>query len=287
MRERSKESLVHDRESWSPRKILAGTDLSAAGNAAVRVAANLARRLGANLELLHASHADDRSFGQQEMKKLASRVDAEKAEIHLLRGDPVEEVNRVRQSGGVDLAVIGAKGLSSIRRFLLGSVSEQMLRRPGAPLLLINHAPPGDEFKRILICVEDPDLPTPWLRIGFQLANKLRSEVILAHVLPYHRHVSDGRRVEMYPETAGDRLKKLGAAIDPTVPQTVRMVHGDPVLGLKKLIREERADLVVMGAESNPNGDPGLVPDRIAHMGCPAILLVWESPRSTDLTPPL
>ena len=54
-------------------------------------------------------------------------------------GPPAETLERV--SSEVDLIVLGARGLGPVRRLLLGSVSERVLRHAACPVLIV-HGPP-------------------------------------------------------------------------------------------------------------------------------------------------
>ncbi len=52
-------------------------------------------------------------------------------------GQPAEEILRVAEGMSVDLIVIGNKGRTGGSRWLLGSISEKVLRRATCPVLLV------------------------------------------------------------------------------------------------------------------------------------------------------
>jgi nucleotide-binding universal stress UspA family protein len=52
-------------------------------------------------------------------------------------GDPAREIVRTAQSRGVDLVVLGARGLRTLGRLLLGSVSETVLHHVGRPMVIV------------------------------------------------------------------------------------------------------------------------------------------------------
>lgn len=58
-------------------------------------------------------------------------------ERSVMGGDPAREIVRVARSSDVDLVVLGARGLRTIGRLLLGSVSETVLHRVGCPVLIV------------------------------------------------------------------------------------------------------------------------------------------------------
>jgi nucleotide-binding universal stress UspA family protein len=58
-------------------------------------------------------------------------------------GPPAESIVGEAQRQGSDLIVVGARGLGTFRRVLLGSVSESVLRRAPCPVLVVR--PPGGD----------------------------------------------------------------------------------------------------------------------------------------------
>jgi nucleotide-binding universal stress UspA family protein len=63
-----------------------------------------------------------------------------KASVIVARGDPSQEILREAARRSVDLITLGAKGLSGVRGFLLGSVS-QRITRYAQPSVLIVRSP--------------------------------------------------------------------------------------------------------------------------------------------------
>lgn len=59
------------------------------------------------------------------------------------RGDPAETILRIATEESHDLIVLGSHGHSRIRRALLGSVSERVLRDGSTPVLLMCAARDG------------------------------------------------------------------------------------------------------------------------------------------------
>ncbi len=53
------------------------------------------------------------------------------------RGDPADTVCRVAEQGAYDLIVIGSRGLSSVKRFLVGSVSDRVVHHAPCPVLVV------------------------------------------------------------------------------------------------------------------------------------------------------
>ncbi|UCG45032.1 MAG: universal stress protein [Candidatus Bathyarchaeota archaeon] len=67
------------------------------------------------------------------------RANAEGIQVDVLlrEGHAVEEILRTAEDGGFDLIVIGARGLSRVKRILLGSVSQGVTTHAHCPVLVI------------------------------------------------------------------------------------------------------------------------------------------------------
>lgn len=56
----------------------------------------------------------------------------------LLRiGNPAEEIIIAAEQGRFDLILIGIRGLSTVRRFLIGSVADRVVRHATVPVLVV------------------------------------------------------------------------------------------------------------------------------------------------------
>jgi len=58
-------------------------------------------------------------------------------EVHLLRGAPDEAIVRPSDTLGAGLVVLGSRGLGGIRRALLGSIAESVVRHARCPVLIV------------------------------------------------------------------------------------------------------------------------------------------------------
>ena len=58
------------------------------------------------------------------------------AEPQLKAGKPAEEILDAADAGGFDLIVVGSRGKSAAARFLMGSVSERVVRHASRPVLV-------------------------------------------------------------------------------------------------------------------------------------------------------
>ncbi len=59
------------------------------------------------------------------------------AKLLLREGDPAEEIVNAAKEGGYDLIVVGHRGLSPVRAFLLGSVSNRVVAHAPCSVLVV------------------------------------------------------------------------------------------------------------------------------------------------------
>ena len=142
------------------RRICCPTDFSESSRGALEEAAQIARRYGASLTLLHvvepAATAAEVAFApppgwaeDASAATLASwKADAERmrggqvATSIVSGGAAVAIVDFVR-SIGADLIVMGSHGRKGFRRLVLGSVAEQVVRTAPCEVLVVRHEPPA------------------------------------------------------------------------------------------------------------------------------------------------
>jgi len=143
------------------KKILCPTDFSPASQAAVDLAAGLARREHAELRLLHVVEVEpalptDPNFvmrvpeyeqilhadAQHQLDALAAGFEPVKVRTSIGHGDPGNEIVRIAEEGAVDLIVMGTHGRTGLEHVVFGSVAEKVVRNAHRPVLTIP-APAG------------------------------------------------------------------------------------------------------------------------------------------------
>jgi nucleotide-binding universal stress UspA family protein len=140
--------------------IVVGTDGSETAEEAVLQAVELARRLGATLRIVSAYEPVPagrlREEAQQvppdlqwminpredvdETLRRAARAAQEggvEAETYARQGDPADAILDVAEEQGADLIVVGNKGMTGARRFLLGSVPNRVSHHAPCSVLII------------------------------------------------------------------------------------------------------------------------------------------------------
>jgi nucleotide-binding universal stress UspA family protein len=83
-----------------------------------------------------------RSEAQQFLDGRAEQLRSEGAnvaEAHLRVGEPDKEIVRLSEEIGATLIVMGSRGLGAVRRALMGSVSDSVVRHAHCPVLVMRH----------------------------------------------------------------------------------------------------------------------------------------------------
>ena len=138
-------------------KILFPTDYSHTGDAALSLAASLARERGASLLILHVEEPPA-AYGGGEMyygipeparedlldmlEQVKPPGDPVECERRLVTGDPASTIANLAEEEGVDLIVMGTHGRTGLMRLLMGSVAEAVVRQAKCPVLTFKHAMP-------------------------------------------------------------------------------------------------------------------------------------------------
>jgi nucleotide-binding universal stress UspA family protein len=143
------------------KKICCPVDFSDSSRDAVQIAADLSRRFGGEMLLLHVFQLPVYSFldatvspSVRTTKELLERIDsllehwkseaerlgAPKVQTATAQGVPYLEIVRFARESNCQLIVMGTHGHSGIRHALIGSVAEKVVRTAGRPVLTI---PPG------------------------------------------------------------------------------------------------------------------------------------------------
>jgi universal stress protein A len=82
---------------------------------------------------------------ERPMEELRARAEAVlgkgRVELRLVPGHPAEEIARLAKEGRHDLVVIGTHGRTGVRRLVLGSVAEQVVRTAPVSVLVVRETP--------------------------------------------------------------------------------------------------------------------------------------------------
>ena len=158
----------------------------------------------------------------------------------------------------VDLIVMSTHGRSGFSRWMLGSVTERVLRHAPCPVLVVREDKP---LQNIMIALDGSELSEYSLTPGLEVAANLGSELSLlsvessAEVDPVFvaelEKVEAGlgaRTVEDFYHRTENYLQRLNAHLQGKYDRPIRLVHknGPVIPALLDFIETDKVDLVVM-----------------------------------------
>ena len=133
---------------WPPSRVVAGDDFSEDARRAAGLAANLGKLFGARMLLLHVepqlSQESGEAVGQAEgkLEDRARELEAileERPQTRVVAGDPAEVLVDAAQEEGPTLVAVGSRGLGTLERVRLGSVSTKVIRAGLEAVLVYPH----------------------------------------------------------------------------------------------------------------------------------------------------
>jgi nucleotide-binding universal stress UspA family protein len=280
-----------------PTKVLLATDGSGDAELAATTAVSLAKSTGSELHVVHvwrpvpSVHFD--ALIRQEMRREAQEIldaqvkkveglGATVAEVHLREGDASEEIITLASEIGVGLAAVGSRGRGKIRRLLMGSVSDAVVRQAHCPVVVARWKPVAFPA-RILLATDGSEEATLATLTATDLGERTGSELHVVHVgeiPPTHypdRHgyralyEEDEREARQLLEAQVEEMKAAGA----TVAQAhLRMGRADEELVV--LAEELSVDLIAMGGRGLGGARRALmgsVSDSVVrHAHCPVLI---------------
>jgi nucleotide-binding universal stress UspA family protein len=145
-----------------PAKILLAIDGSEEAGLAAQAATELSKETGSEVHVTHVLPTPEELIGHhwysaevresileqargEAQKFLEGRAEqlrsegAKVAEAHLRTGEPDKEIVRLSEEIGATLIVMGSRGLGAVRRALMGSVSDSVVRHAHCPVLVMRH----------------------------------------------------------------------------------------------------------------------------------------------------
>lgn len=256
--------------------ILAVTDFSAPARHAADRAARLAHETGAQLTLMHvvsgrtldelrqwlgASHGVEQQLlkdAAERLKLLADELATARRvtlQTQLTTGRVLDEIAGEAEARHADLLVLGARGAGFLRRLMLGTTSERLLRRATRPLLVVKQTPRGP-YCRVLVAVDF----SPWSVLAIEAARRVaphaRLLLLTAFAVPFEGKLQlagvDTQTIEHYRRqsqaSARQQLDTLAhqAGLKPGHWDAF-VIEGDAWQRIVEQEQEHDCDLVVLG----------------------------------------
>lgn len=251
------------------RRILVCSDLSSDVTRFVDVGINLCRMTEAKLFVLNVVE-DGRSVSsgaKQNRESGLSRHDREEkleevlsgAEKQGVRGEAIirdgtaaEAILEAMDEYGIDLAVLGTRGLSGIGKPVFGSTAEVVLGKTRCPVVTVGTQVPSSKIKHgndgpVIFATDFHRTTTDAIRYGASLANEINVALHCIHVLPLLRSKGEAQIVS---QIMLDALRHLveGETIDARSVGFAVTQGSEVSQAIVEYARTHQAQFIVLGA---------------------------------------
>ena len=145
---------------------------------------------------------------EEKLKTLSKESKISFEKIIVMEGTASKIIIDSAEKEGVDLIVIGRKGMSAMEKLFIGSVANQVLRTSPVPILLTKKKTGTPQFKKIIVPTDFSEREEAERDFAWDLAKGFGSELTLLHVLELHDFEFSPRVLEDLMESLLERLKR-------------------------------------------------------------------------------
>ncbi|MFO7460828.1 MAG: universal stress protein [Desulfatiglandales bacterium] len=263
-----------------PKHILCATDFSDFSNHAIPYGIALAREFKAKLFLCHVIDLSSAAiYGEavlaleeqqkrmtkhahEEMERLMSK-ESIAWEPLITVGNAAHEIARLAAERRIDITITASHGRAGLKRLILGSVTERLMRTLPCPLLVVRSpergfVTPADQaitLRRILVGCDFSRNSSLAFEYGLSLAQEFQADLHLVHVMqpPHYDYLRKPGEQKQGPQRElGAELKNRLARMVPEEAQTwckpvTVLLAGQPHEEITKYALLNDIDLVVLG----------------------------------------
>jgi nucleotide-binding universal stress UspA family protein len=203
----------------------------------------------------------------------------ESVRVELTEGFIVSEILRIAMARHADLIVMGTHGLSGFNRFLLGSVTEEVLRQASCPVLTVPRQVEGGSpevtYKTIVCGVDFSPSSERAIDYALSLAQEAGGRIVLVHALESLPEEDSKLSAHFnIPEYRRAVENEARAGLEGLVPPEVRnWCDTEPVLGhgrayreLLRVAEDRGADLIVLGVRGHSAAELALFGSNTQHV---------------------
>lgn len=291
-------------------RILMPTDFSNCADSALSHAIFLAQQYGAELHLLHVVVLHGES--PQDLQTAFPDIEEIYTRLRDIAATEMGRTLRARQLGTlrvrevqrrgvaaaptivdyaaeeeIDLVVLGTHGRRGIRRFLLGSVAEEVVRTAGCPVVTVPYedVTSVESIDRILVPYDFSADSEGALETAKELAATYGSQLDVVHAITPPMGpdgLADvpalgGAQIDLEKAVADALAQRVAAAAGPDVPADTHIVQGGAASEVADFASELGADLIVIGSHGLTGLSHfllGSVSERVVRLAhCPVLVL--------------
>lgn len=257
------------------RKVIVGTDGSPTAVRAVKVAAMFAAADRCELSIISA-HQGAPASAESALETAMAAVTAihDKVACRAVGLEPAEALVAECGEEGLDLLVVGNKGMTSTSRFLLGSVPDKISHSARSDLLIVSTGTErsGDSpYRKMLIATDGSESSVDAAEKGFSLATRFGAKPVVLYA--------------GHPKTAEIVFDEIAKPLQREVFDRMA-VPGPPADVIIDVAAQEGFDLVVLGNRGMNQGrfHLGSVPNKVSHHSpCDLLIVKTVSSELSDI----
>jgi nucleotide-binding universal stress UspA family protein len=267
-----------------PKHILCATDFSDFSNHAIPYGIALAREFKAKLFVCHVIDLSSAAiygeavlaleeqqkrmtkYAEDEVAKLMSKESMEWESL-IAVGNAAHEISRLAGEKKIDITVAASHGREGLKRLILGSVTERIMRTLPCPLLVVRSpergfVTPADQaitLKKILVGCDFSADSNLALQYGLSFAQEFQASLHLVHVIqpPFYDDLE--KPGESRQASEKDLRNALKQKLDDMVPEEARawcepvanLLAGQPHEEITKYAMVNDVDLIVLGVRGH------------------------------------
>jgi nucleotide-binding universal stress UspA family protein len=114
------------------------------------------------------------------------------------KGNPARVIVRAADREGCDLIVMSTRGGSTVKRWAVGGVTEQVMRLSPIPVLVVRSRsvlPRQGHVRRVIVPVDGSKLAEAAVPWSVRLSKLIKAKAVFLHVYPAGRRAPKGRRL--------------------------------------------------------------------------------------------
>jgi nucleotide-binding universal stress UspA family protein len=287
--EKTKAVPTHEQVAARPiklKKILWTTDFSTASLASLPHVIALARRYESRVYLAHVvvphpypmvspeavPYVEDlRRRSSTQLTALAESDELKEIphEVLLGHGEVAEELNAMVKDHEIDLLVLATHGRRGLRRFLLGSVAEEVWRTAACPVLTVgphalHHTTEEIGLRQILYPTDLSAESFAAAPFALSFALEYQARLAVLHVVPAAIRAS----VRLLARAFRDELQEMfpPETLPWCEPECI-VESGEPAESILRVAKEREADLIVLGVRT----PEALVKQHVSNVAYPVV----------------
>jgi nucleotide-binding universal stress UspA family protein len=292
-----------------PNKILLATDGSEDAALAARAAIDLSAETGAELYVVHTwqsvPSARFESFIRAQLKQEAQELLAEQEKLieagggkiagtHLREGRTIDEILDLAGELEAGLIVMGSRGMGTVKRLVMGSVSEGVVHDARCPVLVLRGGQAAWPPSRIVVGDDGSDDAGRAAQLAARIGKLFGTAALLVRAYP-RLPETDPEGRELDPRMVDDELRGEKRALEARATEIeealgirprVRIDVGDPAARLIEAAEEDAPERTLIAVGSRGLGAVqrlrlGSVSTKVLRAARGPVLVVNPGPHET------